>query len=255
MTNETIFLIEDEADIASLIMMYGENLGYSMLHAQEGSHAVELIEAHMPSLILLDLMLPGNSGFEVCRALKQNEKTCNIPIVIVSAKSDEMDIVEGLEIGATDFVTKPFSPKVLFSKIKAILRREKSVTHTSSKLASGDLLLEVDEYRLYYKGDQVQITLTEFAIIKKLIQNPGKVFRREELLDDSQHGESYVLERNIDVHIASLRKKLGREFKGIETVRGIGYRFKEPVTPHEERDGEVSTQLEKATPEPALSNV
>jgi len=172
-------------------------------------------------------MLPGQNGFDVCRKLKNNPELKNIPVIILSAKGEELDVILGLELGADDYVPKPFSPKVLFSRIKAVLRRGKEPEKAPKILSFGEFTLEVDRY-LLRKGDKlVTITLSEFGILRRLLSNRGKVLTRNQLLDDVHNDDAFIVDRNIDVHIASLRKKLGPNFDWIETVRGVGYRFRE----------------------------
>jgi len=222
-----IILIEDEEDIAALLKLQAELSGY-VLHVEvDGINGYRAVERERPDLILLDIMLPGQNGFDVCRKIKSHPDLKHIPIMILTAKSEELDIILGLELGADDYITKPFSPKVLFSKIKALLRRSKEPDKIPQVLSFGEFSLEVDRYILK-KGEQIiSATLSEFEIIKRLFSHRGKVLTRNQLLDDLHDDEAFVVDRNIDVHIASLRKKLGPNFEWIETVRGIGYRFKE----------------------------
>ena len=224
-----IILIEDEEDIAALIKLQAELSGYTLHVEVDGINGYRAIEREQPDLVLLDIMLPGQNGFDVCRKMKSQAELKHIPIMILTAKAEEIDIILGLELGADDYITKPFSPKVLFSKIKALLRRSKEPEKTLETLLFGEFSLEVDRYILK-KGDQIiSATLSEFGIIKRLFSHRGKVLTRNQLLDDLHNDEADVVDRNIDVHIASLRKKLGPNFDWIETVRGIGYRFKEEL--------------------------
>jgi len=222
-----IILIEDEEDIAALLKLQAELVGYTLHVEVDGINGYRAVEREKPDLILLDVMLPGQNGFDVCRKIKSQPDLKHIPIVILTAKAEEIDILLGLELGADDYITKPFSPKVLFSKIKALLRRSKEVEKAPEVLTFGDFMLEVDRYILR-KGEQIiSVTLSEFGILKKLFCHRGKVLSRNQLLDDLHDDDAFVVDRNIDVHIASLRKKLGPNFDWIETVRGIGYRMKE----------------------------
>jgi two-component system, OmpR family, alkaline phosphatase synthesis response regulator PhoP len=164
---------------------------------------------------------------DVCRKLKNHSELKNIPIIMISAKSEEIDVVLGLELGADDYVAKPFSLKVLFSRIKAVLRRKKEPEKEDKILTFGDFTMEVDRYIVRKKDKNIPLTLSEFGILRRLLLNRGKVLTRNQLLDDVQNDEAFIIDRNIDVHIASLRKKLGPNFEGIETVRGVGYRFKD----------------------------
>ncbi len=222
-----ILLIEDEEDIAALIKLQAEGSGYKLHVEVDGINGYRAVEREKPDLVLLDIMLPGQNGFDVCRKIKTNPELKNIPVIILTAKGEELDVVLGLELGADDYVAKPFSPKVLFSRIKAVLRRNKEPEKTPKVVSFGDFTMEIDRY-LLRKGDKnITVTLSEFGILRRLLANRGKVLTRNQLLDDIHNDDAFIVDRNIDVHIASLRKKLGPSFDWIETVRGIGYRFKE----------------------------
>ena len=222
-----ILLIEDEEDIAALIKLQAELSGYKLHVEVDGINGFLAVEREKPDLVLLDVMLPGQNGFDICRKMKNSPELKTIPVIILSAKGEELDMVLGLELGADDYVSKPFSPKVLFSRIKAVLRRGRDPEKAPKLLLFGEYALEADRYQLK-KGDRtVQLTLSEFGILKRLLANRGKVLTRNQLLDDINNEDSFIVDRNIDVHIASLRKKLGPNFAWIETVRGIGYRFRE----------------------------
>jgi two-component system alkaline phosphatase synthesis response regulator PhoP len=224
---KTILLIEDEEDIAALIKLQAEMSGYKLLVESDGINGYRAIEREKPDLVILDLMLPGQNGLDICRKIKHNPDLKQIPVLILSAKTEELDVVLGLELGADDYVSKPFSPKILFSRVKAILRRGKEPAKAAKTLTFGEFTLEVDRY-LLRKGDKyIPVTLSEFGILRRFLMNRGKVLTRNQLLDDVQNEDAFIMDRNIDVHIASLRKKLGPGFHWIETVRGIGYRFKE----------------------------
>lgn len=222
-----ILLIEDEEDIASLIKLQAEIAGYKVHVEADGLNGFLAVERERPDLIILDIMLPGLNGLDVCKKIKGNPDLAMIPIIIISAKTEELDVVLGLELGADDYVAKPFSLKVLFSRIKAVLRRGKETETESKILTFGDYTMEVDRYLLRKKDKPISLTLSEFGILRRLLLNRGKVLTRNQLLDDVQNDEAFIIDRNIDVHIASLRKKLGPHFDGIETVRGVGYRFKD----------------------------
>lgn len=224
-----ILLIEDEEDIAALIKLQAELSGYKLHVEVDGINGYRAIEREKPDLVILDIMLPGENGFDVCRKMKGSPELKNIPVLILSAKGEEFDIVLGLELGADDYVQKPFSPKVLFSRIKAILRRGKESEKIAKTVKFTDFILDIDRYILR-KGDKViPLTLSEFGILRRLVSNRGKVLTRNQLLDDINNDDSFIVDRNIDVHIASLRKKLGPSFDWIETVRGVGYRFREDL--------------------------
>lgn len=228
MQKPKIVLIEDEEDIAALIKLQADISGYK-LHAEvDGLNGLRAIEREKPDLVILDIMLPGQSGLDVCRKLKSIPDLRDIPVIMISAKSEELDVVLGLELGADDYVTKPFSPKVLFSRVRAVLRRGKEPPEKAPKLITfGTFTMEVDRYQLRKKDKPITLTLSEFGILKRLAMHRGKVLTRNQLLDDIQNSDAFVVDRNIDVHIASLRKKMGPNFNWIETVRGVGYRFLE----------------------------
>jgi two-component system alkaline phosphatase synthesis response regulator PhoP len=228
-----ILLIEDEEDIAALIKLQAEASGYKMHVEVDGINGFRAIEREKPDLVILDIMLPGQNGFDVCRKVKSTPELRAIPVIILTAKGEELDMVLGLELGADDYVSKPFSPKVLFSRIKAVLRRSKEPEKTPRVICFGEFTLEIDRYLLRKADKVITITLSEFGILRRLLTNQGKVLTRNQLLDDIHNDDAFIVDRNIDVHIASLRKKLGPKFDWIETVRGVGYRFREEpvVTP------------------------
>lgn len=224
---KSILLIEDEEDIAALIKLQAEISGYKLNVEMDGINGQRAVERDKPDLVILDIMLPGQNGLDICRKMKHNPELKNIPVIIISAKNEELDVVLGLELGADDYVAKPFSPKILFSRIKAVLRRGKEPQKVAKTLNFGDFTLEVDRYLLRKKDKYIPVTLSEFGILRRFLANRGKVLTRNQLLDDVQNDDAFIMDRNIDVHIASLRKKLGPSFTWIETVRGVGYRFKE----------------------------
>lgn len=224
---KTLLLIEDEEDIAAIVKLQAEISGYKLLVESDGINGYRAIERERPDLVILDLMLPGQNGLDICRKMKHSPDLKQIPVLILSARTEELDVVLGLELGADDYVQKPFSPKILFSRIKAILRRGKEAVKTPKVLTFGEFSLEVDRYLLRKKDKYIPVTLSEFGILRRFLMNRGKVLTRNQLLDDVQNEDAFIMDRNIDVHIASLRKKLGPSFHWIETVRGVGYRFKE----------------------------
>jgi len=222
-----ILLIEDEEDIAALIKLQAEISGYKLHVEVDGVNGYRAIEREKPDLVILDLMLPGENGLDVCRKMKNTTDLKNIPVIVLSAKGEEIDVVLGLELGADDYVSKPFSPKVLFSRIKAVLRRGKEPEKIVKMLKFSDFTLDIDRYILRKVDKTIPLTLSEFGILRRLVSNRGKVLTRNQLLDDINNDDAFIVDRNIDVHIASLRKKLGPTFDWIETVRGVGYRFRE----------------------------
>lgn len=227
MDKEKILLIEDEQDISDLVTINLEAAGYRVVDVYDGLEGFLAAEREKPDLIVLDIMLPGMNGLDVCRKLKNHPDLSRIPIIMISAKSEELDVVLGLELGADDYVTKPFSPKVLLSRVKAVLRRKEEPKTEAKIVAFGKFTLDADSYQLRKGSKLIPLTLSEFGILKRLATHPGKVMTRNSLLDDLHGDDAFVVDRNIDVHVASLRKKLGPNFDWIETVRGVGYRFKE----------------------------
>jgi len=228
MAQKRILLIEDEKDIAELVRHYLSKEGYAVSRAATGEEGLRLARADRPSLILLDLMLPGVDGLEVCRALKRDRATETIPIVMLTAKSEESDIVAGLELGADDYVTKPFSPKVLVARVRAVLRRRsRPAPPESEPLEVHGLSIHPGRHEVRVGGKPVELTATEFRLLRLLAGRPGWVFTRNQIVN-AVRGEDYpVTERSVDVHVVGLRKKLGRAGEYIETVRGVGYRFRE----------------------------
>ncbi len=224
-----ILLIEDEEDIAALIKLQAELCGYKLHVEVDGINGYRAIEREKPDLVILDIMLPGQNGLDVCRKMKTNTELRVIPVIILSAKGEELDEILGLEIGADDYISKPFSPRVLFSRIKAVLRRGKGKEKTPKVIKFGNFYLEIDRFNLRKDKKLIPLTLSEFGILKRLAAAPGRVLTRNQLLEDINNDDSFIVDRNIDVHIAALRKKLGEENNWIETVRGVGYRFQEMV--------------------------
>ncbi len=239
-----ILLIEDEEDIAALIKLQAEISGYKLHVEVDGINGYRAIEREKPDLVVLDLMLPGMNGYDLCRKIKANTDLRNIPVIILSAKSEELDVLLGLELGADDYVAKPFSPKILISRIKAVLRRGKENEKIPKIITFGEFTLEVDRYILRKSERIIALTLSEFGILKRLLINRGRVLTRNQLLDDIHNDDAFVVDRNIDVHVAALRRKLGPGFGWIDTVRGVGYRFKLSLT--EIQDEEIFVEEEEA---------
>ncbi|MCP5492245.1 MAG: response regulator transcription factor [Chlamydiales bacterium] len=225
-----ILLIEDEGDIASLLKLQAEFYGF-MLHVEvDGINGFNAILREKPDLIILDIMLPGQNGYDVCRKIKNHPDIKHIPVIILSAKAEELNVILGLELGADDYVAKPFSPKILFSRAKAILRRSKESEKSPKLIKFADFCMDVDRYLLRKNDKPINLTLSEFGILRRLLSNRGRVMTRNQLLDDVNNDDAFIVDRNIDVHVAALRRKLGPSFKSIETVRGVGYRFVESET-------------------------
>jgi two-component system alkaline phosphatase synthesis response regulator PhoP len=230
MKKTSILIIEDDESIQELIAYHLEKEGLQIRRISHGSQALLEIGAHPPDLIVLDLMLPGVAGDEICRHLKANEETRHIPVVMVTAKNAEKDIVHGLELGADDYIPKPFSPKVLVARVKALLRRPRSAPEKSDArnrpVKFGDLAIDPRRHEVLLAGRPVELTLTEYKILVFLTQKPGWVFTRPQIVE-AVRGDAYnVTDRSVDVIVFGLRKKLGERGDLIETVRGVGYRFR-----------------------------
>ena len=229
-TREHILVIEDEPDILELIQYNLEREGYRTTGCLNGEQGLQKAQQEEPSLILLDLMLPGLSGIEVCRRLKSDPSTKQIGVIMVSAKGEEEDVVHGLEVGADDYVPKPFRPKILLARVKAVLRRsgvEEAVTDEKDRLEYQGVTLDRSRHELSVDGEVINLTATEFRLLFFLASHPGRVFTRNQLLDRAIGANVMVIDRNIDVHVGALRKKLGNYRGMIETVRGVGDRFKD----------------------------
>lgn len=230
MKKHTIILIEDEEDIASLIQLQSDISGFRLLVENDGINGYLAVERERPDLVILDIMLPGQNGLDVCKKIKSHPELKSIPVIILSAKGEELDVILGLELGADDYVTKPFSPKVLFSRVKAVLRRAKEkASGPTDHFSFGSFHIDFDQYTVKKSDALIPLTLSEFSILKRLIMSSGQVLTRNQLLDELQNDDAFVIDRNVDVHVASLRKKLGPNFKNIATVRGVGYRFLEDL--------------------------
>lgn len=227
MSKEHILVVDDEEDILELARYNLANEGYQVTCIASGEKAILQVQQTKPDLIVLDLMLPGMNGFDVCKVIKNNPLTSAIPIVMLTAKGEESDIVTGLELGADDYITKPFSPKVLVARIRTVLRREKT-TDLKNKILTV-FNIELDPIRFEVKVDKqpVDLTATEFHILQYLMQHPGWVFTRGQIIDAVKGTDYPVTDRSVDVQIVGLRKKLGLAGDYIKTVRGVGYRFSE----------------------------
>lgn len=229
MANEHILVVEDEEDILELISYNLQKNGFRVSGADSGEKAIKAVTRNFPDLIILDLMLPGIDGFEVCRLLKQNAATRNIPLIMLTAKGEETDVVAGLELGADDYITKPFSPGVLVARLRAILRRNgrKSPTSSENKINHGALLIDLGRHEVILAGQPLELTNTEFRLLCYLASRPGWVFTRGQIVA-AIHAENFsITARTVDVQIVGLRKKMGEHSALIETIRGVGYRFRD----------------------------
>jgi two-component system phosphate regulon response regulator PhoB len=226
-----VLVVEDETDIAELERIHLEMAGFSVIVQHSGDSGLRAAQMQNPDLILLDIMLPGMSGLEVCQILRNDPKTNKIPIIMVSAKGAEEDIVKGLELGAEDYVTKPFSPKVLMARVLAVLRRASvKPPRDESEIVFGDITINAKRVEVHVKGEKIDLTQSEFKILQHLVCHPGWVFTRAQIVS-AIHGDGYaVTDRTIDFQMVGLRKKLGICGDYIETVRGVGYRFKDHST-------------------------
>ena len=225
MPSDTILAVDDEVHILELISFNLKAAGYHVVTALTGEEALERCEVEKPSLVLLDIMLPGIDGLEVCRRLKGDRTTSNIPIIMLTARGDEVDKILGLELGADDYITKPFSVRELAARVKSLLRRVAPQQESEPQtLRAGDIMIDITNYEAFKGGEKLSLTLKEFELLKVLVLSRGKVLTRDFLLDRIWGYEYYGETRTVDVHIRHLRQKLGEE-PYIETVRGVGYRF------------------------------
>jgi DNA-binding response OmpR family regulator len=229
LVEETILLIEDDADISELLQYNFEREGYKVYIAGDGELGLRQALQLVPDLIVLDLMLPGLDGLSVCRKLRAQPQTQEIPIVILTAKGEESDVVIGLEMGADDYVTKPFSPKELLARIRAVLRRPRQspATPSSEQRTVGPVTIDQERHEVWLYQQPLALTLAEYRLLSTLTSRPGRVFTREQLLEKITGGEAYVIDRNVDVHVRAIRKKLGDAADFIITVRGVGYKCRE----------------------------
>ena len=226
MADEKILIIEDDQDILEMLEYNLREEGYDTFSALNGKDGIALAKKEQPNLIILDIMLPILDGFEVCRLLKRDEIAAQIPVIILSAKSQETDKIVGLELGADDYVTKPFSPRELIARIRAILRRGKE-QRSERRIQRGDIVIDSTKHRVQVGADDISLTFTEFKLLEFMARRPGVVFSRAQILDAVSGEETMVYDRTVDAHIKSLRHKLGPAKDYIETIRGAGYRFKE----------------------------
>lgn len=230
MSNEKIFIIEDEADILEVLEFNLAQEGFEVGCSQEGELGLSLVRRDSPDLLLLDLMLPDSDGLDICRQLKADPATSRIPIVMVTARGKESDIVLGLGIGADDYITKPFSVSEVLARVKAVLRRYRAAgdTHTGEIINYDGVAIDAAKHKVTIDGELASLTATEFRLLQYLASNPGRVFTREHLLQYVVADEAPVMDRNIDVHVGSLRRKLGKYRELIETIWAVGYRFRDP---------------------------
>jgi len=225
MAKESVLIIEDDPDIVELLQYNLQREGYPVFSARDGEDGLNEARKRKPGFILLDLMLPGIDGMEVCRELKQGDSTRHIPLIMITAKGEENDVVLGLEMGADDYITKPFSPREVIARVKAVVRRGSNKASTArSRIEVGDITMDTERYEVRVAGEVVPFTRAEFRLLWTLASNPGRVFTRDQLIEHITQGESIIIDRNVDVHISTVRKKLGSQSGLIGTVRGVGYK-------------------------------
>ncbi len=227
MAKQRVLIVDDEEDILELVRYNLSKEGYKVTLASSGEEAMSQIKTEQPDLIVLDLMLPGMDGLEVCRKLKGSTDTRDIPIIMLSAKSEDADVITGLEIGADDYVVKPFSPKVLIARIRKIFGRKRVNLELDSLIKIHQISINPGRHEVLVNGKQVELSYTEFGVLQTLAKKPGWVFSRYQIVDAIRGSDYPVTERSVDVQIVGLRKKLGDHGRYIETVRGVGYRLAE----------------------------
>ena len=225
-----ILVVDDERDITEMVAFNLQRNGYEVLTSDNGPDALEVARREVPDLIVLDLMLPGLDGMEVTRRLKAEAKTARIPIIMLSAKGEETDVVVGLTLGADDYVTKPFSMKILLARLGTVLRRSDAAAEpepAGAVLTAGPLRIDPDKHEATVEGEGVKLTLTEFKLLTALVAARGRVLTRDQLMDKAMGTDVFVTDRAIDVHVTAIRKKLGKASWLVHTVRGVGYRLRE----------------------------
>lgn len=227
MAKTSVLIVEDEADILHLLKYNIEAAGFDVLTAQDGYEALSLAKRRLPDLILLDLMIPGLDGFEVCKELKRSSETKHIPIIMLTAKGEEVDRIVGLELGADDYVVKPFSPRELTLRIRAVLRRSGSEENLDTIWQEQGLRVDLEAHKVTVDDEEIVLTATEFKLLVEFIRSSGKVQTRDQLLDRVWGYQFDGYARTVDTHVRRLRQKLGRYSDWVETVRGVGYRFRD----------------------------
>ncbi len=227
MSKQTILIIEDERALVEVLTYNLRKEGFEVVSATDGQDGLRRAQTTLPDLIVLDLMLPVIEGLEVCRVLKSGARTRDIPLLMLTARSEEVDEIVGFQMGADDYVTKPFKIKPLIQRIKALLRRKKTPAGEGDVVAAGGIEIDRAQHRATVGGEELSLTPTEFRLLWSIVRQPGRAFSRHELMEAAMGDDALVLERTIDVHVKSLRQKLGSRAEQIETVRGVGYRFRE----------------------------
>ena len=233
MSQPRILIVEDERGLVQSLSWYFNREGYETHSANDGNEGLRKAQTLIPDVVLLDIMLPGLDGLSICRELRAAERTKQIPIILITAKSEETDQLVGYNMGADDYVTKPFSNKILLQKIKVLLRRVDSPVETGDVIEHVGIRIDHIRHRVTVHNDEISLTPTEFKLLECMLRQPGRAFNRHQLMDAAIGEGQIVLERTIDVHVKTLRKKLedaGGTTEMIETVRGVGYRFQEDPT-------------------------
>jgi DNA-binding response OmpR family regulator len=229
MNKGTILIIDDEKDLVELVRYNLEDKeGYDVISANNGQSGLEIAQGHKLDLIVLDLMMPGMDGLEVCRRLRSDPRTARIPLIMLTAKATEADRIVGLELGADDYITKPFSPRELVARIKAILRRTAAQEEPAQVVRHGELSIDLTRHEVTVNGKPITLTATEFRILHLLATKPGRVLSRDDIIDAALGRDANVFDRTIDVHITAIRRKLGPAAADrVETIRGFGYKFRD----------------------------
>jgi two-component system phosphate regulon response regulator PhoB len=222
----TVLIIDDEKDLVELVRYNLEKDGYDVIGAASGQTGLDIAARHKVDLVILDIMMPGMDGLEVCRHLRTGERSARVPILMLTAKATEADKVVGLELGADDYMVKPFSPRELVARVKALLRRVAQQQSPAPILRQGDLVIDVDRHEITFAGKPVNLTATEFRILQFMASRPGRVLDRDDIIDGALGKDTSVFDRTIDVHITAIRRKLGAGAPMIETVRGFGYKLR-----------------------------
>jgi DNA-binding response OmpR family regulator len=227
MPKKRVAVVEDEADIAALIVSYLEKEGFAVETFATGRDFIRALEKRAPHLILLDLMLPDANGMDICRFIKEKDIWRAIPVIMVTAKGAESDKILGLELGADDYITKPFSLRELAARVRAVLRRTSDTAPGKTVSIGRDLVIDQERHEVRYKGKPVELTSTEFNVLSLMAAKPGRVFTRDQILDHLWGHDKIVLDRTVDVHVKNLREKLGPAASVIKNIRGVGYKVEE----------------------------
>jgi len=223
--NKLIAVVDDEPDILELVSLHLKNAGFRVKEFLDGESFYRFLDTQIPDLLILDLMLPDIDGLEICKYLKRKEELAEIPIIMLTAKSEETDKLLGLELGADDYVTKPFSPKELVARVRAVLRRQKQKVENKKIEIGNILVIDPQKFEVFVEGEKIELTTTEFKILQLLASKIGWIYNREQILDYLWGKEKVVLDRTVDVHIKNLRTKLGKAGKFIKNIRGVGYKL------------------------------